>query len=164
MNQQETQEVVYTQLFQIQYKHKNAYQEKKKQTTLTYIYHTRSFIINMSIVQGIDTNNVFANTMAYVTIPVIATIVTLTILCIPTLYQLFILNFLNPFVIMKGKKKGQKVPLLGICSGTFPFGHLSTKNWKPIIYTNKTVNWCQKTKIYTWVEYVLFVSSKILFP
>ena len=118
----------------------------------------------MSIVQGIETNNVFANTMPYITIPVIATIVTLTILCIPTLYQLFILNFLNPFVIMKGKKKGQKVPLLGICSGTFPFGHLSTKNWKPIIYTNKTVNWCKKKGIYTWVEYVLFVSSKILFP
>ena len=63
--------------------------------------------------------NIIKYIISYLSIPTI--IITLIILCIPTLYQAFILNFLNPFVIIKGPNKGKKVP-------EFMSTHPSAKN------------------------------------
>ncbi len=81
--------------------------------------------------------------------------ITLTILIIPSAYQAIVLQTLNPFVIVKGKNKGQKAPLLGTYKGSFPFGHVKQKVSKPILISNDTVDWCERTGIYSWVEFIL---------
>ena len=37
----------------------------------------------------------------------------------------------DPFRIASGKNRGQRA-VLGVGKGSFPFGHLTLKNWRPI--------------------------------
>ena len=96
-------------------------------------------------------------TATYWNTGLVSIVVALTILCTPTLYNnIFLCFLLNPFRIASGKNKGQRAPVLGVGQGRFPFGHLTLKNWRPIRFTEATTKWCEATKTYSWIEYILF--------